>query len=149
MIQLTRTDSKSKDFQELVAKLDKELAVMDGDLHDFYHQYNGIEDIKHAVVLYNDNIAVACGALKKFDEHSAEIKRMYVLESERGKGYASAILRELETWAKTLGYTACILETGNAQNDAVNLYKHKNYTITENYGQYIGVANSICFKKTL
>jgi len=48
-----------------------------------------------------------------------------------------------------LGFSRCILETGYNQPEAIALYKKCGYQITENYGQYIGVKNSICFEKIL
>jgi GNAT superfamily N-acetyltransferase len=72
-----------------------------------------------------------------------------VSESQRGKGIAGKILSELETWAVEMGYYKCILETGTRQLEAVALYKKSAYSIIPNYGQYIGVENSLCFEKEL
>ncbi|HEY9116189.1 MAG TPA: GNAT family N-acetyltransferase, partial [Roseivirga sp.] len=80
---------------------------------------------------------------------SIEIKRMYVLENFRGQGVAGLILTELEKWAKELGYSQSVLETGKRQPEAISLYTKHGYEVTENYGQYQGVANSVCFKKHL
>ena len=149
MIQLVRTNSEDKMFQKLVNLLDAELAKRDGEDHEFYHQFNAISNIKHAVVLYKDNEAVGCGAIKHFDSESMEVKRMYTLPISRGHGIASQILTELEAWSKELGYTSCVLETGKKQPEAIHLYKKSGYHITRNYGQYKGIENSICFKKEL
>ena len=46
-----------------------------------------------------------------------------------------------------MDYDAAILETGKRQIEAVNFYKKNGYDITANYGQYIGMDNSLCFKK--
>jgi putative acetyltransferase len=40
-----------------------------------------------------DGQAVACGALRRLDRRSAEIKRMFVLPASRGSGVATAVLR--------------------------------------------------------
>ena len=101
------------------------------------------------MVFYDENVAVGCGAIKKFDKISVEIKRMYVSEEKRGKRVAKKILTELEVWAKELGYNKCVLETGKRQVEAVQFYKKCHYQIIPNYGQYIGMQNSICFEKTL
>ena len=45
MITLKRTNSDDPDFQNLVRELDKELAVRDGDEHDYYAQFNKIDSI--------------------------------------------------------------------------------------------------------
>lgn len=146
---LIRTASGNKDFQYLVQALDKELAIFDGEEHAFYDQYNKIDAINHVVICYSNDIGVACGAIKKFNNELIEIKRMYVLPSHRGQGLASMVLKELEKWAFELGYSQCILETGIKQQDAIKLYKKNKYQIIENYGQYAGVENSICFMKMI
>lgn len=149
MIQLTRTDSSHPDFIGLVKLLDADLAVRDGDDHAFYHQYNGIADIKYAIVAYENDAPLSCGAIKAFDAESVEVKRMYTVENGRGKGIASKVLAELEQWAKELGYQRCILETGIRNPEAIGLYQKYGYQQIPNYGQYAGVENSRCFEKQL
>jgi putative acetyltransferase len=146
---LKRTNSDDLDFQKLVVELDKVLSVLDGADHSFYAQYNKLNAIKHVIVLYENDIPVGCGAIKAYDEHTMEVKRMYVDPTQRGKGLATIILLELENWAKELGYKKCILETGKKQVDAVRLYEKNNYLLMENYGQYEGVEYSLCFEKNL
>jgi len=148
-LRILKTDSSNKDFIELVAALDAELAERDGDDHAFYDQFNKIDMIKNALVLYNDKIPVGCGAIKQFEKNSMEVKRMYTLHSYRGKGLASKVLFELENWARELGYEKCVLETGKRQPEAISLYKKNGYRTTANYGQYIGIENSVCFEKAL
>jgi len=50
MIKLTRTNSENQDFIKLVASLDNYLKTTDGDEHQFYNQYNGIDSLNHVVV---------------------------------------------------------------------------------------------------
>lgn len=149
MTELCRTNSDNPDFRELVALLDQYLAVMDGDEHAFYHQYNKVDMLKQVVVAYTDGKPSGCGAIKPFSETEMEVKRMYVSPEFRGKGIAKGILSELEKWAAELGYKTCILETGKRQTEAVNLYPNCGYQIIPNYGQYAGVENSVCMKKDL
>ncbi|WP_298486480.1 GNAT family N-acetyltransferase [uncultured Maribacter sp.] len=146
-MKLVRTTSKNKDFIVLVKELDAYLAITDGDEHAFYNQFNSIQSLKYVLVVYVNDIPVGCGAIKLLNTSSMEIKRMYVSPKTRGKGIATRILKELESWTKELNYTSCILETGIRQTEAVALYKKCNYNIIPNYGQYIGVKNSLCFKK--
>jgi putative acetyltransferase len=144
-----RTTSENQDFHKLVKQLDAYLAVMDGDEHAFYDQYNKIDLLKNCIVIFDNDEAVACGAIKAFDERSMEVKRMFTLPEKRGKGLASAILKELEVWTKELGYEKTILETGKRQIEAVALYQKCGYKIIPNYGQYAGIENSVCFEKKL
>ncbi|WP_373397250.1 GNAT family N-acetyltransferase [Algoriphagus halophilus] len=149
MIHIHRTDSSNSNFQELVRKLDTYLARIDGEENAFYAQYNKIDLLKHAVVILEGEIPVACGAIKELDAESMEVKRMYTDVSARGKGYAKRILSELEKWAKEMGYKSCVLETGKRQPDAIALYQSSGYQLIPNYGQYQGVENSVCFQKML
>jgi len=149
MIKLIRTNSDNHDFRELVKLLDADLAITDGEDHTFYSQFNKIDNIIHVVVAYEDEKPVGCGALKKYRSDTMEIKRMYVLPEKRKRGIASKILTELEVWAGELSYIKCILETGKKQPEAVELYKKNGYTLIQNYGQYAGVENSLCFEKKL
>ncbi|NRA13602.1 MAG: GNAT family N-acetyltransferase [Crocinitomicaceae bacterium] len=148
-IRITRADSSHADFLPLVELLNADLAIRDGDVHDFYQQFNGIEALKNVVIAYENNVAVGCGAFKEFDTTSVEIKRMYTKIEARGKGLATVILTELETWASELNYTSSILETGVKQPEAIALYKKNGYTQIPNYAQYSGLELSVCFLKKI
>jgi putative acetyltransferase len=146
---MTRTDSTNQDFIHLVKQLDAYLAEKDGREHAFYDQYNKLDKIKHVVVAYENDQAIGCGAIKEYDANTMEVKRMFTLPERRGKGIASTVLNELEKWAKELGYKKCILETGKRQPQAIALYKKSGYKIIPNYGQYIGMDNSVCLEKKM
>ena len=149
MIILKRTSHEDTNFQVLVKELDLDLKTRDGEEHAFYSQFNKIDMLKHAVVAYENDLPVGCGAIKKNSPGVAEVKRMYVALHKRGQGIASLILKELETWCRELNYNKCILETGTKQPEAIILYKKNGYTIIPNFGQYLNVENSICFEKQL
>ena len=63
---LIRTDSDHTDFRQLVALLDQDLAVRDGDDHAFYAQFNKVDAIKEVIVAYQNDVPVGCGAIKPF-----------------------------------------------------------------------------------
>lgn len=147
MLHLTRTSSDNLDFQALVQLLDQDLRVRDGDDHAFYAQFNTIDKIKHAVVAYQNDAPVGCGAFKEFNQELVEIKRMFVLPACRGRGVAQALLAELERWAQELHYSGYVLETGKKQPEAIRLYERSGYKLIPNYGQYANVENSVCMQK--
>lgn len=149
MIQITKTDSTNLDFRELVKELDAYLKTTDGDDHDFYNQYNGLEEIKYVLVAYDGEKPIGCGTIKKAETNAVELKRMYVKPEKRGSGIAGQILTSLEEWAKEIGFQKCILETGRRQVEAVKFYEKSGYQRIPNYGQYAQMENSICFEKTL
>lgn len=149
MIKLIRTDSTNPDFIGLVKQLDAYLAEKDGNEHAFYAQYNKVDLIKHVIVAYDGHEAVACGAIKAFSPSIMEVKRMYTSPNGRKKGIATQILEELEKWAKEMGNQKCVLETGKRQSEAIALYPKLGYQPIPNYGQYVGMENSVCFEKSL
>lgn len=149
MISCIRTNSENADFQKLVAGLDEELRILDGDEHVFYAQLNKTDLIKHVIVAYENGMPVGCGAIRAYADDTIEVKRMFVPVTHRGKKISSKVLSELEKWAKELNYKKLILETGKKQIAAIGLYSTSGYLITPNFGKYIGVENSVCFEKIL
>ena len=149
MIRLIRTDSENKDFIALVKLLDAELAALDGDEHVFYAQLNKTDKIKHVIVAYENDRPISCGAIREYAPAITEVKRMYTLSENRGKGIATKVLNELEKWASELSYQKCILETGLRQPDAISLYEKNGYKRISNYGKYAGIENSVCFEKEI
>jgi GNAT superfamily N-acetyltransferase len=149
MMHCIRTDASHADFKKLVVELDAELRIRDGDESDFYEQFNKSDSVKYAVVLYLNDVAVGCGALRPYTKDAIEVKRMYVPLEYRSKGIASMVVNELEKWAAELGFYHLILETGIRQPEAIRLYTKNGYNSIPNYGQYEGVSSSVCFEKYL
>lgn len=144
-----RTTGDNTDFRKMVSALDEDLVQRNGDTQKQYDQYNRIDAVRHAVVIYAEGKPVGCGCYKKFDVITVEMKRMFVLPEMRGKKLAAQMLQELENWAVEEGFSTAVLETGVRQVEAIRLYTVAGYQLTENYGQYIGMADSICYRKEL
>lgn len=92
---------------------------------------------------------VGCGALRWFDVHTAEIKRMYVAPPGRRKGIARRILIELEQHAHEFDYRAVRLETGVRQPEAQRLYESLGYQRIAAFGPYAGNPTSVCYERIL
>lgn len=146
---ILRTNSENSDFIRLTGRLDIELCRIYNTNPEDYEEYNRITDLRTVVVAYENEQAVACGCFKIFDEKTVEIKRMFVEDSQRGKGIASAMLANLETWARELGYVKSVLETGKGQPNAIKLYQKYGYQITENYNDSDDLNISVCLAKIL
>jgi GNAT superfamily N-acetyltransferase len=101
------------------------------------------------LVARSNGRAVGCGGIRRVDERTAEIKRMYVVPDHRGNGIARAVLAELERWAGAAGYERIILESGTAQPDACALYESSGYERIEPYGVWKDSPESICYDKYL
>jgi putative acetyltransferase len=149
MHHLLKTTSDNPDFRALVAELDAHLTEQNGDKDAFYVQFNNLDAIKHAIVAYQDGVAVGCGAIKAYSDTTMEVKRMYVKPDNRGHGIASDILKTLENWAISSGFKETILETLKSKESVIALYERNGYSIMPNYGQYADVETSVCMHKNL
>jgi GNAT superfamily N-acetyltransferase len=116
--------------------------------------YGGNDDTPHEaaefrppagyfVVGYVDGVAVACGGWRARDVDEpplrpgdAEIKRMFVLPSQRGRGFARAVLADLEAAAVRAGRSRMVLETGDRQPAAIGLYVSAGYAPMAPFGTY-------------
>ncbi len=76
MIHCIRTNSENENFRKLVRELDSDLSIRDGKDHSFYAQFNKIDNIKYVMVGFENELAVGCGAIKEYDEHTMEVKRV-------------------------------------------------------------------------
>ena len=146
---IKRTTSENNDFTGLVRELDKSLWETYPELQSNYWGNNIIEFNANVVIIYINNVAVACSCFKKYDKDTIEIKRMFVSPVARGKKLAQSMLQELESWAHELGFSFSVLETLYKQEAAIGMYQKAGYGITANYPPYEGLKNSICMKKSI
>lgn len=146
-MKIKRTDSSNADFQNLVKHLDADLSVRNGDDHEFFNQFNKIDMIRNCLVAYIDGIPAACGAFKKLSEETVEIKRMYTNPEFRKRGLATALVQELEIWAKESGFKKAVLETSAEQNEALSVYEKSGFYRIPNYEPYVGIDESVCYEK--
>ena len=99
---------------------------------------------------YVDGVAVGCGAIRRLDEVTAEIKRMYVDPSVRGRGIGRALVEALENEARVAGVTRIVLETGTRLPQAIGLYEAMGYARIPLFGEYLSSPDtSLCFGKSL
>lgn len=148
-LNILRTDSNNEDFMKLKDLLDEDLNNRYGELQEQYNKYNEIDYIKDVVIIYRNDIPIACGGWKEHDENTIELKRVFVIKENRKQGISKLIINNLEQLGKEKGYKYAILETGKKQYEAINLYESNGYEVIENYGPYLGNTNSICMKKRI
>lgn len=146
---IVRTGNTHEDFSRFTAALDAELRARYGAAQAEYDKHNRIAPIDTAVIGYVDGEPAACGCFKAVDAETVEMKRMFVAGGHRRKGHGRAVVRALEEWAAELGFTRSVLETGKGQPEAIGLYRGMGYELTENYGPYVGLENSVCMEKRL
>lgn len=143
------TDKEDADFIYLIKLLDEDLHERYGELQKQYDKHNTVDFINDVVVIYKDNVPVACGAFKEYDSCSVEMKRIFVMKEHRQQGLAKMLMNKLEKIAASKNYKYAVLETGVKQQEAIGLYKKYGYEVIENYGVYAGDDNSVCMRKTL
>jgi GNAT superfamily N-acetyltransferase len=85
------------------------------------------------IVGYEEGVATCCGGIKRLDDDTCEIKRMYVIPEQRGRGVARILLTALEDRARKLGYTIARLDTGPKQQGAQRLYESAGYAAIANF----------------
>jgi len=81
------------------------------------------------------------------EEGDAEIKRMYVRELHRRGGIARAVLAELERTATQAGVGRLVLETGNAQPEAIAMYRRAGFFDIPAFGHYAGSPDAVHLAK--
>lgn len=74
-------------------------------------------------VIEIDSSIVATVGLHRVDQNTCELRKMYALPSQRGKGLGKSIIEFALSKAKELGYNRVILETASPLKEAIGLYK--------------------------
>jgi len=92
---------------------------------------------------------VGCGAVRRIEARTGEIKRMYVSPDARGRGIGRAVLAALEAEARTLGIARLVLETGLRQGEALALYEGAGFSRIPPFGEYVNSPLSVCMAKDL
>jgi GNAT superfamily N-acetyltransferase len=145
-------DPRGREASELIDALSAELARR----YDYAEDGSGgfkPEDAlgpKGAFVIgHTGGRPVACGAIRPLEDKVAEVKRVFVQIDFRGRGYAKAIMNELERLARERGYTLVRLETGVRQPEAISLYEKLGYRRIQNYGEHFDSKMSVCYEKRL
>ncbi|MDP3448732.1 MAG: GNAT family N-acetyltransferase [Eubacteriales bacterium] len=146
---ITRCTGSDPVFRALIVALDEELNVRYGALMAFFSQHNHSDDVEYTVVVSLDGTPAGCGCFKTFSQDSVEMKRIFVQKAYRGQRLARAVLTELECWARECDFSFAVLETGILQPEAIRLYEAAGYDRIQNYPPYVGVAESVCFRKAL
>jgi len=99
-----------------------------------------------------EGLPVAMGGWRRLGErpglpspNAAEVKRMYVAPSTRGRGLSRIVLAELEASARSAGVDWLVLETGRPQRSAIGLYRASGYTDVDGtpYGHYVGHPDAV------
>lgn len=150
-MEFRRTDGKNQDFIENCRLLDMDLDRRVGKVvkREKYREYNQLDEIREAIVVYNGRNAVGGGAIRKYDDKNAELKRVFVQPEYQGRGIGSRLVSLLIEWAAELGYERMILETGELLAESCAVYRKLGFEVIPNYGPYADMPESLCMAKDL
>jgi putative acetyltransferase len=142
------------DVRELIGELDRLLAAeyLPEQRHGLTLEALFQPHIRFFAVRLN-GAAIGCGGMALFDDF-AEVKRMYVRETVRGRGVAQALLTRIETEARGTGFDVLRLETGVRQAAALRFYARAGFRPCAAFGDYAAmrpeaIATSIFMEKRL
>jgi putative acetyltransferase len=147
-----RSDILSPPARTLIAALNNELSRTypeEGACH-FRLNADEVADGRGAfLIAWRTGKPIGCGAIRRIEERTGELKRMYVIPEERGRGIGRAILQALEGEARALGISRVVLETGVRQQGALALYERARFLRIAPFGEYVASPLSICMAKEL
>lgn len=146
-----RTNGANADFIENCRLLDMDLDRRVGKKikRDKYRKYNQLDEIREAIVVYEDNKAIGGGAIRRYDDENVELKRVFVHTEYQGRGIGSRLVSSLIEWAMELGYRRMILETGELLAESCAVYRKLGFEVIPNYGPYVDMPESLCMAKDL
>ena len=145
-----RTTSNDPLFTKLFDQLEFELELMYPSVQEEYKQFNLYDEPINVILLFHNGQAVGCGAFNRLRKTNwAELKRIFILQQFRGRGYSEILINALEKWASELHYDSCVLETGIRMHAAMSAYRKMAYQIVPNFQPYLDKPHSICMRKKL
>jgi putative acetyltransferase len=144
-------DILSPEGQALIAELNHELIRTYPEEEDTSHFRLDPAEVAEGngafLVAFRGAAAVGCGAVRRIDPLTAELKRMYVAPGARGLGVGRALLVALEAETRRLGLKRLVLETAIRQASAIALYESHGFTPIPPFGAYLGSPLSLCMAK--
>jgi putative acetyltransferase len=100
--------------------------------HESIHELKDMDDIQKSYFdnggtflgMFEDGQMICTGALRRMDDETCELKRLWLLHEHHGKGLGYRMLQELLSIARAMGYKRVRLETDPvAQSRALDFYR--------------------------
>jgi putative acetyltransferase len=119
VIEYRHVDEVTEDFAALTRELGRECAAKNGEAQEQYNQFNALAGMTDVVLVYDGTELVGGGSFKHLDGSTAEVKRVFVRTTYRGRGIAKELMRQLEARGVRQGYRRFILETSRTFTEAI------------------------------
>lgn len=150
-IQYKWTDGTDSDFQVFYQITEDFYSSLVGgeSKRSGFVPYNASAEIPDVIIASQDGKAVGCAGLKKYDDKSTEIKRVWVQPGYRGHHIANEMMTLAENKARHQGFERVILQTRPQMTEAVKMYESRGYSLIENYPPYDKLAGAVCYAKKL
>lgn len=120
--------------------------LIEGDpsFQDYLDLQNYDEELEHLEMKYGkpsgrlylaycDGQVAGCIGLRKIDEQSCEMKRLYVRPQFRGRKIGELLIQKIIVDAKEIGYSYMLLDTLPFLKSAIFIYKKLGFCVVDRY----------------
>ena len=138
------------DVRALVEELNVALLDLTPPEHCYHLTVEQMAGRDTTVFVARDNgMAVGCGALKRHDDATGEVKRMYTRPSHRGRKIGAQIVAKVEALARREGLQRLVLETGDRHPAAWAVYERAGFSRCGPVLDYPDSEWSVFYEKSL
>ena len=143
-----QTGVENPDAQMLLKELNETLTGIlghNGTKHVCFDDFS--QEKAFFLVGYDDGMPACCAGVRKLDDMTGEVKRVFARKNRKGIG--AALMAALEELARETGYSRLVLECREGNPHAIEFYRKNGYTDCEKYPPYGNEADAVCLAKTL
>ena len=148
MIEFKNVSVLSDDAQTMLSELSDTLTALighDGAMHVNYADFGEIGAV--FVVGYRESVPCCCAGIRRVNDETGEVKRVYARKNAEGNGMK--LMEYLEKWASENGYAKLILECRPNNTHALRFYEKCGYTVCENFPPYDVDTYAVCMEKCI
>ncbi len=127
---------QTEDAKYVISAVAQRIFVPDQTVQDFYdtlkeeHELHGVDNYQQEyvenrglfLVVMDGGKLVGTGAIKRLEENTAELKRLWLLEEYHGQKIGYQVVSQLLDFARAHGYEKIRLQTSHKQERAVRFY---------------------------
>jgi N-acetylglutamate synthase-like GNAT family acetyltransferase len=111
--------------------IDLSFQNIDEELADFPGMYREPQGV--FLVAKDGNRVVGCVGLRKMSQQICEMKRLFVLDTHKGRGLGDTLVKEVIRQATMLGYSKMRLDTLDTMDKAKRLYRRHGFVEIPQY----------------